>query len=1078
MATFEELTGLNPVPTAPVERPLDTLHGTGSDTRRQQGDEAAELAEETTVGEAFGAAWERNISNMFYDDVQRKWEHTPDDTFDAGEWVTENKDTLPGINLEAYQTVRSVGEAEELRDDMLRAEENDAMVASKGLTGVGASIVAGLVDPAELAIAVSTVGVGKVVTISKKAATTTAMLGKGASTVRKVTTATVDGLVGGAVSGAAAHQVDPITDAKQIVVAGLTGAILSGSIGLGANVATGKARRGYAEAVDDLPNAAHEPTEPALFTMPDSPQSLGAGFIGDVGDTVDAEGFTPEARSIFDQAMETIRTHDLGTRLEDTDLNQATPEGRTAKRFSDFLADSKWAAPLRTDFDRLMSGGSRIESALAFNLLESAEGRIRNNRSATMLAETYEQRLSSHSLPVLDGAFTDWAKARDMGVLDKHAPDARATFDREIALELEARFHEGRGVTSDAAIKTAADAVDRNMADAIPVAKGRDGEASVSGFEDMQAKSGFFRHMWSGSSIRKAMAKGHSSKKIEALLDAGFRKSNPHMDPAHTLMVSKAVMRRAMAKEDGIDTNMLNTLDSDAQTYLRETLVDSGIDEKTVDNLIDSIRGRKEEQSKLSTAKTRTAVDLRIADGDLTLMDLVDSNMTRMLSQYNREIAGNAALARKGIQNRQHRKAIIDAALQERRGRGIPSGSAEREFLEDMFTYFDSGPIGGGVTPVVSRAKRLTNLALLNQMGMTQMGESGAQIAAVGMDTWKRHASTVFKEMRSQGPAGPLVSELRPILGNVGQDHLLFRDDLMMDEMRLAKDANSFLGKLDFALGKGQRIQGYASGFYHVKSFQQKVAVASMADKAMQRLRDGTDAAELADIGVPQSLKKYIDAGTVVFDTDGYLDRLNLDQWAPEDAEDLALALNRHTHQVVQKALAGEETMWMHKSVGSLYMHLKSFPMAAMRKQALRTSAISRPLAVATLTMGLATAGLAYEAKQIINGKTDRVSPADFAKGAFGMSNMTGWVPMLADPAAAILGMDDLRFNQYGRHDIGTGVISLPPVFPTLNKMARIPGTANPFSGLSDNEKIRILQATPLVGNAYGFSAIFNAMKD
>jgi hypothetical protein len=251
-----------------------------------------------------------------------------------------------------------------------------------------------------------------------------------------------------------------------------------------------------------------------------------------------------------------------------------------------------------------------------------------------------------------------------------------------------------------------------------------------------------------------------------------------------------------------------------------------------------------------------------------------------------------------------------------------------------------------------------------------------------------------------------------------------------------------------------------------------------MADKVFQRIRNGETDMVAEALGMDTfTLSEYIDSGDVEFDVDGFVTKLNMANWADADAEDFALALNRHTHQVVQKAMAGEENVWMHKTVGSLMTHLKSFPLTAMRKQSIRVATGHTPTAVATLLMGLATAGLAYEARQLINGRTDRISGEDAVKGAMGMSNMTGWVPMLVDPAAAMLGMNDLRFNQYGRHDISTGVVPTPPVIPTLNKMLQAGGAINPMSDLSENERIRILQTMPLIGNAYGFSAIFNAMK-
>lgn len=1059
MATFEELTGLSV--SKPAQRPLTTIHRTGADTRRFAGEEAARLDEENNFIDTMGAALQSNISVNLYDKVQRKWSHEAEEGFDVEAWVTENRDTLPGVNLEEFASVRSTGEAEELRADMLRAEENSALIGAKGYSGVAASLLAGAVDPAEIAIALGTGGIGK-----------------GTTTAARIVKAIGSGVTGGLLSGTAMYQVDPLADVKQVVFAGLTGAVVSSAVGgsaIGLNKATMRTRREYSSALNDLPPADLDITDAPSYDMSSNPMSLGAGALGDT--PVDPDGFSPTVRSIYDQSMATIRDNDLGRRMDDTDFATAdTPEARTAKRFSDVLANSLWT-PARTDFDRLTTGGSRIELALGYNLLESPEGRLRNNRSGAMLKETYEQRLSSHSLPVLDNSYTQWARDRNVGIIDQQRHSTRTQFDREVIAELEARFHEGKPVSGDKHIKAAADAIDANYADALSVAKGRDGELSVTGFEDIKPQSGFFNHRWSGAAIKKALANGHTRQSIEDLLAQGYARTNPDMPVEYRNMVSKAVVRRALARDDGVDTNMLNTLDSDAQEYLRETLVDSGYDLAVIDNLIDSIRGRKEEASQLGTTKKRTQVDLRTNANGLSLMDLVDTNLTRVLSRYNREVSGNAALARKGIQNRAQRKQMIEAALAERRTRGLPADEDQRRFLEDIFTYFDSGPIGGGVSPMVARAKRLTNLALLNQMGLTQAGEAGAQIAAVGMDTWKRHASAVFKQMREQGPDGPIARELRPWMGNIGNEHMLFRDDLMMDELGGSADLNTFLGRLDRTLGKAQRLQGYVSGFYFVRSFQQRVATISMADKVMQRLRDGVDKDILDSIGMPQTLKKYIDDGTVTFDADGFVDRLNMNQWDAVDAEDFALALNRHTHQTVQKAMAGEESMWMHRSVGSLFMHLKSFPMMAMRKQSARLAGVNRPQAVAALLMGLATAGLAYEAKQLINGRTDRISGEDALKGAMGMSNMTGWVPMLVDPAAQVLGLNDLRFNQYGRHDINTGVIPLPPVIPTLTRMAQLPAAANPLSDLTRNERIRLMQTTPIVGNLYGFSALFNAMK-
>lgn len=1074
MPSFTELTAIDPVKDTPDQRPLDTIHGTGANERRAAAEEEIKLDEDNSLVDTLGSAWDRGISATMYDAVQRKWEHEPEEGFDPTTWVNENSETLVGTNLEAFNSVRSHAEADALRADQLEAQEDDKILSAKGYTGVAAQMLTGFIDPVELGVGIATGGTSKLGSLASNVARSARL-----------------GLAGGAASGGVAYTVDPLASPKQIVYGALSGAVLGGAFGGASHLfskSAQKTRDNYSTEVDDLPEAGKTSTEAPVYRAPRSfsddvdtytqqttNMSVGAAsFINGL----DVSAMSPRHQAIYQDAVSFNNQYRIAVKLDDVDFDD-TPAGRTAKRFSDALADGRYMSrDFKTDFDRMAYNGGTIEQNLAYNLFESAEGRIRNTRSAAIQQHQFEAQLASQSMGQLEDSFSAYARKHNMGLIDRNRPEARDAFDREVISELEARFHEGKPVSTDPIIVAAADAVDNNYAKGVDIGKGREGETSVLGFENMEKKSGFFNHKWNGKAMRKLMARGVSKERMEALLSKGYAKMYPDMDEAYRTIISKAVIRRALAREDGIDTNMLSTLDSDGQEYLRELLNDSGYDDNIVDSLIESIRGRKEEQGQMGTTKARVQVDLRTEDGDISLLDLVDTNLIRTLSQYNRSLSGAAALARKGIASKADRKDIIEAALAERRASGLPAEEADRRFLEDAFTYFDSGPIGGGVDKTVSRLKRVTNLGLLNQMGLTQAGETGAQIAAVGMETWQRHAKGLYKEMRKQGPEGPIIRELRPIMGEIGNEHMLFRDDLMLDELHSTADLNTFLGKLDFALGKGQRIQGYASGFFHVRAMQQKIAVASMADKVMQRIRDGVDERQVADIGLPQSVKKYIDDGTVVFAEDGFLDRLNLDKWDAQDAEDFGLAMHRHTSQVVQRAMAGEENMWMHKTVGSLMMHLKSFPILAMRKQSMRATGVSTPLAVATLTMGLATAGIAYEAKQIINGKFDRVTPMAALEGAGAMSNMTGWVPMLTDPAAAMLGMNDLKFSQYGRHNLETGIISTPAILPTVNKMLQVGGAVNPMGDLSKNERIRVLQATPIVGNLYGFSALFNAMKD
>jgi hypothetical protein len=231
-------------------------------------------------------------------------------------------------------------------------------------------------------------------------------------------------------------------------------------------------------------------------------------------------------------------------------------------------------------------------------------------------------------------------------------------------------------------------------------------------------------------------------------------------------------------------------------------------------------------------------------------------------------------------------------------------------------------------------------------------------------------------------------------------------------------------------------------------------------------------------------LEGYVASGKIEFEG-GYLKKLNLDQWSPADAEEFIGVLNLSMHKQVQRAMAGETGLIFHKDgLASLFLHLKSFPLLAMTKQSARHARIADPEAIATLTYALMTAGAVYTAKQVINGNEQNLDPVQIMKGAFGMSNLTGWFPMFSDPLASMLGMDSLKFNEYSR-GIDGNVVGTPPAFTTLNKMANIPGAlASPVTGAfglsagMTSSDVTALKATPILGNLYGFTAIFNTMRD
>ena len=313
----------------------------------------------------------------------------------------------------------------------------------------------------------------------------------------------------------------------------------------------------------------------------------------------------------------------------------------------------------------------------------------------------------------------------------------------------------------------------------------------------------------------------------------------------------------------------------------------------------------------------------------------------------------------------------------------------------------------------------------------------------------------------------------------------LFKDDMIHDFERHSSQ-NEYARQFDRVLNKATNVQGWTSGFFAMRRIQQRIAVTSAADKIARHFNTGEkliSADRLRDMGLDgndiAAIRKYVQNGTVKFDKDGNLTSLGINSWDARDAEMFAMTLNSNVNTLVQKAMAGESSTMFHRDgVASLFWHLKSFPMLAIEKQTLRQARMADQEAIMTFVYGLATAAAAYSAKQVINGREENLTFDKITRQAIGMSNMAGWVPMFTDPLAGMLGIDALKLGGYGGFG-GNNVITTPAALPTLDRMLQIPGALkNSLLYGPSNADINALTATPLVGNAYIFASMFNAIKD
>ena len=770
---------------------------------------------------------------------------------------------------------------------------------------------------------------------------------------------------------------------------------------------------------------------------------------------------------------------------------------RAATRFHDAIQ----ATGIVSDFGRFMRSGSAVAQNLAFHLLEDPSGIIRNNRSAASLMEHYHKMLQGRFVPYQD-AFVDWSKARNKTMWDRTVDSSiRREFDRDVIFELNARAYDAPNTVRnvDPHIKAAADAWDNAFAMDIQLGKGRPGELSVKGYENLKERSGYMPQRANSARANRMIHK-YGKKNVIDLMAAAYRSQHPMMTAKEAAIYAEAWVDRVIRNADDTSSNMITILrDSDSRRAVEDLFKRNGFSQQDIDQLIDRITGNRNQAGMPSHTKQRIDIDMRFEMNGMKVFDLFETDLNKLGAARLRRGAGQAALARKGITSRQDWDEKVDAALAEQNARGASAKTPNptvkerlddyidsdkpltREDFDALHTLFNGRPVGGGISPAYSRLIKITRLATLNGLGLTQMAETATTIASMGM---QRYLNALSKELKDslRNVDSPLVQELKHMNIFVPEERL-FRDDLVHE---FEKDlvTNEYLKGIDNMLNKAQRLQGYTSGFYEVRKLQQRIAVTAGADKIARFLKtgNGLSADRLRDAGMSakdiNTFRQQINAFSE-FDNEGNLVRLNLQDWSSTSAEDFALVLNRVVNQDVQKAMAGEGAAIFHRDgLAALFWQLKAFPMLALEKQAYRNMRMMDQQAAATFLYGLATAGTVYSVRQLINGRPENLEAGKIARGAFGMSNITGWIPMWVDPLAGMLGMDDYNLSGYGRFG-GPSVLSTPVSFSVADRLLRLPGTAlSALDGELSNSEITTLQALPIIGNAYGFSLMFNMMKD
>lgn len=655
------------------------------------------------------------------------------------------------------------------------------------------------------------------------------------------------------------------------------------------------------------------------------------------------------------------------------------------------LNQSKW---MTSQARRFLTGENDAARWFAYNFLENGSGSV-NNRTAAMLKHTLNSKLDRHIRGVYDGLkeHTKLASRSDKTVdrIKKNfAGDYKADFDIALRSELEkARSASDLGTphvsTAPQYIQDAA-AAWQKMADEAADILGHYG--LVDSAQALKMKRGYVPLKWNTQKIHKLATDPARMKRAVDLLARSYVKMG--IPAKEAAQISKRVFERALTPVSQIDANLEGLFDASATGQLRSLMSEAGIDQGKIGNLLARIDSRFQQQGSASFTKYRTSVDLNMADGDISLLGLVDNDMTTLFRQYTGELSGRAALASKGIRSQADWAATVAAVLDNEARLGKET-SALAEELDGLHDAFMSRPRNNGINRNAQRLMEVTRISMLGKNGFSQLHEMGNLIGRFGTAATLRAVPMAFKAMKDAraGQQTQLMDDLEALLGNTWSDHLIHRPDVRLD--RAITTDTAFMQGVDNALAKGQHYMGYISGMHHITELQRRMAVTMEAGQLAKYARDGIPDGmqkrmeamgfEFHPQGNWDTIKKALN-DHAVFNSRGHLEELNTANWAPSTSDDFANILQRSAGQLIQKNFIGETPSVLHSTTGALITQFRAFPLVAKEKQLQRNLMIRDAESFYAFMGALAVGTIIAPLRMAAEGNSERISVESVAASA------------------------------------------------------------------------------------------------
>jgi hypothetical protein len=654
---------------------------------------------------------------------------------------------------------------------------------------------------------------------------------------------------------------------------------------------------------------------------------------------------------------------------------------------------------------------------------------------------------------VYDDSYTKWAKSLSINYIGREFGKSKKDFGVLVADEIELP-----GSTTNPHIVNAANAFRKEMATMLNKAK----KANVRGYDDIPENPTYFAHLWDASKFREIRSKYKNKNLIPELLTNALSRANPNMDSDIAKAIGEGMYRNIVNRSMGMDAGLSRMFSTSQREVLKEVLEEEELlSNAQIESLLNQIHTKPEKGLPRTRRRLNFDIETTIeTEGQVvSIKDLMNRDTEEVFNVYVNQVVGRTALARKGIVSDSDFEKRLRDISEEGDNKNIDV-TQDKEKLNVLYQLISGRPSPKIADPSAfgNRLARLlldySFIRVMNQVGFAQVAELGNAVSIDGVTGLLRvlpEFKSMLKRVRNGEIEDSVINDIEAFTG-IGADRLIHNAVNKYDpEDMLAKGRGGFLSNIvDKGLNVVQPLKRITADIslmaqvtLALERAAARIATQQLVDLSFgiksinfARLGKGTRQQDIArrmkslglDDAMSQRVFDQIRENAVLapsgfFGNSRKVRRINLEQWADEDARDAFIfAISRWTRQSIQQNDVGNLNIHMTSTLGKILTQFRTFMLVSYSKQFLHNIHRRDFAAFQGMMYSVLFGGLAYTLQTHVNsiGRNDkesfleeRLSITEIGKAAFQRAGWASLFPALVDTGASLMGEDPLF--AYGR---------------------------------------------------------------